>query len=216
MTVNVSTVGFFGDRAIEYSGTPYEPTLTTWKNANETDYDILNYGSVKYYVLDSDSGEYIEMDKNERPTELGLYRVAIDISILDEYSDIYTFDDSDNVHTISRQFEIVKKEIDVPSIEFNGNSILEYTDAGHEITFESNADSSLMSVSMKYYKYESGMYVAMNDGELPTGIGSYKAVVTASLKDTTHHFFTDGTATAEFTFAFDIVPKQINANGIEL
>lgn len=216
MTVNVSTVGFFGDRSIEYSGTPYEPTLTTWKNANETDYDILNYGPVKYYVLDSDSGQYIEMDKNERPTELGLYRVEIDISILDEYSDIYTFGDSDNVYTISKQFEIVKKEIDVPSIEFNGNSILEYTDAGHEITFESNADSSLMSVSMKYYKYDSGIYVAMNDGELPTDIGSYKAVVTATLKDTTHHFFTEETATAEFTFAFDIVAKQITANDIEL
>lgn len=106
--LSLSTVGFIGASSVTYSGQPYEPKFTTWQESTGSDHDILKYGPVKYYVLDKDSGEYVEMQADALPTEVGSYRVSVDVSVADEYKSRYTLSGNEETRTISKQFEIIE------------------------------------------------------------------------------------------------------------
>lgn len=108
--ISLSTVGFIGASSVTYSGQPYEPKFTTWQESTGSDHDILKYGPVKYYVLDKDSGEYVEMQANALPTEIGSYRVSVDVSIAEEYQSRYILSGNVETKTVSKQFEIIEAE----------------------------------------------------------------------------------------------------------
>ena len=107
--VDTSFVRLSSTTTVEYSGKPYEFKFLTWQEANGTDYDILQYGAVKYFVLDSDSGEYIEMGENELPTEVGLYLVSITLTIADGYERNYCFGNGYRTELIIESLEIQNK-----------------------------------------------------------------------------------------------------------
>lgn len=209
-------VGFFGENSVVYSGQPYEPIFKTWKDSIGLDYDVLQYSAVKYYVYDSNSGTYVEMGTNERPIAVGLYRVAIDISIADEYKNNYVLTGGFDVQTLVKQFEILKKEIEIPSVDFTSELEWNYTGAAKEIKYICNTDENVTTVSTRYFKYTAGEYVAMNNGEIPLDKGWYKFVVTVTMNDVTSYVFSNGETREEFSFKFKILPKEIDVSDIDL
>ena len=70
-----------------------------------------------------------------------------------------------------------------------------------------------MTVSTAYYKYTASGYVAMNS--VPIDVGSYKFVVTVTIKDLTHYVFSNGEASKDFSFEYEINPCEINVDGLE-
>ena len=214
--ISISVIGFTGESSVEYSGLRYEPTFKTWKDTFGSDYDIFQYGAVKYYVLDSSSGKYVEMGADEYPTDVGSYRATVDINVADEYSNNYVLPGSASVQTIVKQFEIVKKAIELPSVDFTSASEWEYTGNAQEIDYTCNADVSLVSTNALYYKYTAGEYTALQSGEIPTNAGSYRIVATATLNDATRYVFANGENSASFSFEFEILPEAIDVSDIAL
>ena len=214
--VSLALVGFAGESSVEYSGSPYQPSFTTWKEINKTDYDLLEYTAVKYYVLNVASGKYVEMDENVYPTEVGTYRAVIEVSVADGYKSNYTLSNGNEVYTITKQFEIIKIELENPIVTFTTTtSEWEYTENAQEITYtSSNCDSNFVTVSTAYYKYTASGYVAMNS--VPIDVGSYKFVVTVSIKDVklTHYIFASGETSKDFSFEFEIFQKTIDVSGV--
>lgn len=213
-TLSIHIIGFSNENSVFYSGQPYEPKFTTWKEAVGIDYDILQYSKVKYYVYDSDSLKYVELGENELPTEIGSYRAAIDVSIADEYKHIYEFEDKSEAQTIVKQFDILKKELEIPTVEFTSEPQITYNGEGKQINYTSNADLELVTVSTAYFKYVSGEYVIMPSGELPVNVGSYKCVLTISLSNTDNYVFENGENNKQFSFEFEIVPMTIDVSGL--
>ena len=214
--VSLALVGFAGESSVEYSGSPYQPSFTTWKEINKTDYDLLEYTAVKYYVLNVASGKYVEMDENVYPTEVGTYRAVIEVSVADDYKNNYTLSNGNEVYTITKQFEIIKIELENPIVTFTTTtSEWEYTENAQEITYtSSNCDSNFVTVSTAYYKYTASGYVAISS--VPKDVGSYKFVVTVSIKDVklTHYIFASGETSKDFSFEFEIFQKTIDVSGV--
>ena len=213
---SVSAIGFTGESIVEYSGLRYEPTFKTWKDTFGSDYDIFQYGEAKYYILDNNSGKYVEMGDGEYPTDVGSYRASVDIGIAEEYKNNYVFSGGATIQTIVKQFEIVKKTIESPSVEFTSDSKWEYTGNSQEINYTCNADTSLVTTSALYYRYTAGEYTAMQSGEIPTNVGSYRVIVTATLNDVTRYVFANGENSETFSFEFDIFAQTIDVSGIAL
>ena len=200
--VDAFMVGFSIDHSVEYNGMPFEPTFITWKEANATDYDIMNYGTVECYMLD-DLGEYVKMAENELPTEIGSYRYAMMVSIAKEHEGNYTLSGGEASQIISVDFDIQKKNIELPKVTFTSESEMLYTGEYQEIAFTCTADEALVTVSKTYFKMDSSSkYVNMGDGELPTDKGAYRCVVTVSVKDAQHTAFSNDESSAEFFFDF--------------
>lgn len=212
--VSFNSVGFFGESTVEYSGKFYGPTFTTWKDANKTDYDILQYGSVKYYMLDHESGTYQPMGEKELPIEPGTYRVTLDVSIAEEQKQKYDFEGDDDVQTFVKQFEILKKTVARPNVTFTSEPVRDYTEDAKEVAYTYTADEALTTVSKAYFKNEAGTYVAMEEDRIPGDKGVYKLVVTVAVSDPTRYVFPNELSEMDFTFEFEILPAKIDLSGL--
>ena len=208
---DASMFGFSNVPSIEYSGTSYEPKFYTWKDANGTEYDILQYGSIKYYMFDSKLGEYVEMKKDQLPTAIGLYKFSITASISDSYKKNYCFSNGGTSLTISSNLEIEKKRTEMPKITFDGNPTITYTGASQAVTYSPRINSELMVVSTAYFRYTTNGYVAMGATEIPTNVGYYRFVVTVSIKDENKaiYMLPNGDDSAQFSFDFEIQKKEV-------
>ena len=204
--------GFFGTSSIEYSGTAYEPDFLTWQEANGTQYDVLKYSQIKYYVFDTTGEKYIELGEDQLPIEIGMYRVAVTASIADEYANNYGFRGGQNSMEITSDFNIVRKKTAAPRVTFNGNPTVEYTGAAQEIAFTPQINSELMTITTAYFSHTSNGYVAMESGQVPTNAGNYRFVVTVSINEGVRHLYVlpNGENTAEFSFDFEIQKKIID------
>ena len=212
--VSLSALGFKGESSVEYSGSSYEPTFTTWQESFMLNYDIFQYSAVKYYVLNS-SGAYVELGENVYPTDVGSYRASVEISIADAYKENYVMPGTAAVQTLVKQFDIVRKQLDIPAVTFTGAvTEWDYTGVAQSIPYQCDADASLMTVSTLYYKYSAGEYIAMKAGEIPTDAGSYNFVVAVAVKDATRYVFTNEEESNEASFEFAIKPQGIAVSGI--
>ena len=215
--VNTSLVGLFGVPTMEYSGEPYEFRLVTWKEINGTDYDILQYGAIKYYRFDSETNKYVEMGENEFPTEVGVYRASVTLTVADGYAGNYSFSNGENTQTLYENVEIQKKKITVPDVTFEGEDTIVYTGNENEIKFSVNGTNmDMITVSAVYFQYVTDKYTAMEDGKLPTDKGSYRLVVTVAIGDESRYIFRNGNYSKEFSFDFMITPQVIDVSGITL
>lgn len=213
INADLSMVGFFGVQSIEYDGQSHIPEFVTWKEATGSDYDLLNYGTVEYYVLGGD-GKYVKMEANALPTEIGSYKCVISISIAEEYERNYFFVNGKTDDELSFRYEIKKKTLTEPQVTFNGDGTVEYSGNKHEIGYSSTADSNLMTVSTAYFKQDGNEYIPLGDGEAPIGAGKYKFVVTVSAKDTDYWEFSNGESSVAFAFEFEIEKKVINVKAL--
>ena len=209
--VDASMLGFYGASSVEYTGTPYEPNFLTWKDANGAEHDILNYSEIKYYVFDSSLGEYVEMGDTLRPTDIGMYRFSITASVGERYESNYSFRGGENSIEITFDFNIARKKTEAPRVTFNGNPTVEYTGAAQGIAFTPQINSDLMTISTAYFRHASGGYAAMENGQIPTNVGSYRFVVTVSINEADQqlYVFPNGECTMEFIFDFEILEKVI-------
>ena len=210
--------GFSIISAVEYNGLPYEPQFTTWQLANKTEFDILRYSPVTYYVFDEALEKYVEMSESEKPTEIGLYRCVMTMEILEEYQKNYILPDGNTTMIYSADFKIEKEKINIPTINFSDTSSIIYNGEAHIIEFTHNADLSLMTISTAYYKCvsDTGNYVELKNGELPINAGLYKFVIIATLIDSEHQTFSNGEVTKEFLLEFEILTKEIDVSAIVL
>ena len=203
--------GFFGASSIEYSGTAYEPDFLTWQEANGTQYDVLKYSQIKYYVFDTTQEKYLELGDGQLPIEIGMYRVAVTVSIADEYANNYGFRGGQNSMEITSDFNIVRKKTEAPRVTFNGNPTVEYTGAAQGIAFTSQINSDLMTVTTAYLYHTSNGYVAVENGQIPTNAGSYRFVVTVSINEADRRLYVlpNGESTVDFSFDFEIQKKAL-------
>lgn len=215
-TLSIHIIGFSNENSVIYSAQPYEPKFITWKEITGLDYDVLQYSKVKYYVYDSNSAKYVEMAENELPTEVGSYRASIDVSIADEYKHRYEFEDKNEVQTIVKQFDILKRKVEAPNVEFTSESKTVYNGDVKQIKYTATGNLELITVSTAYFKYVSGEYIVMKNGELPVNKGLYKFVVTLSVSDSNSCVFDSGENSKQFSFEFEIVPATIDISGISL
>ena len=209
--VDASMFGFYGASSMEYTGTPYEPNFLTWKDANGAEHDILNYSEIKYYVFDSSLGAYVEMSDTLRPTDIGVYRFVITVSIAEDYEDNYCFQGGENRMELISDFKIVSQKINAPRITFHSNPTLEYTGTAQNIVFTQEISSELMTISTAYFHYTSNGYEPMESGQIPTNVGSYRFVVTVSINEESEllYVFPNGESHMEFPFDFEIQKKVI-------
>lgn len=200
----------------EYSGAPHKAEPITWKTVNGTDYDILEYGAIRYYVLDSATGAYVEMESGKLPTDVGSYRIAMIMTVSDSYNRNYCFNDGGRTMTVTGSMEIRRKSIAVPEVVFDGDPRPTYSGTAPVIEFSHTADPALVSTSTAYMKAVSGEYVAMADGELPINKGFYRLVVTVSIRDAARYVFDSEQTSAQYLFDFEILPMTIDVSGIAL
>ena len=212
--VDTLFVTLSGVSSFEYRGLPYEFKLMTWKEANGKDYDILQYGTVKYYAYNG--SEYVEMGENELPTEVGTYRITVDIEIMDSYKVNYCFSDGNQALTVNKTLEIQKKKIATPKVTFSSESTTVYNGNAYGISFSGVEESEIISVDTAYFKYDfsAGEYVPLENGDLPTNAGSYKFTVTVAINDTQHNVFMSGESSVAYSFEFEIKKKIIDINAI--
>ena len=208
--VSNSFVGELIEPVLEYSGTPYVPELLTWQEVNGTDYDVLQYGKVRYCKLDGISGAYVEMGENEPVKEVGAYRLLMDLRIADDYARNYCFDGGDSSCTVRIDFKI-KHGVELPNVSFDGNPSLYYVGGFQEIEFVGVEESDVMTVITSYRKYEANGYTQLDSEELPTEEGTYKFIVTVTLKDGERYVFSNKQSSAEYSFDFVIKTSE---NGI--
>lgn len=215
-TLPITMLGFTIGNTVEYDGTPHKATFKTWKEVVGVQEDVLKYSEIKYSVYDINSGKYVEMGENELPLEVGSYRASIDISVADKYASNYVLAGTSDLQTIVKQFEIVKKSVELPSVDFTSDFRFDYNGQEHKIEYTCNADSTLTTTVAQYYKYASGTYVAMENGQIPTNAGMYKLVVTVAVKDFEHYAFSSGETAREFSFEFDIAPQTLDVSRVAL
>ena len=204
--------GFFGASSVEYTGTAYEPDFLTWQEANGTQYDVLKYSQIKYYVFDTTQEKYVELVDGQLPIGIGMYRAAVTVSIANEYAKNYCFRGGENSMEITSDFNIVRKKTEVPKVTFNGSQTVEYTGAAQEVAFTYQINSALMTITTEYFHYTSSGYVAMESGQIPTNAGSYRLVVTVSIKEANQQLYVlpNGENTVEYSFDFEIQKKVID------
>ena len=214
--INPHMISFDGEDTVIYSGNAYKPTFTTMGDAIGLENYILHCSEVKYYVLVSDSnGErFVEMGDGEAPVEVGTYRAAIDVSIADEYKDGYVWAGGADVQTVVKQFEILKKEIAIPTVEFKGDFNLIYAESGHEIDYECTTDTALTTVTAVYFKNIAGEYTEIEKGSLPKNRGFYRLTVTVAVNNGTRYMFANGKTSEEFSFDFEIHPMTVNVEDV--
>lgn len=213
--VDTSMVGFFGENSTVYNGQTYVPPFTTWRAISGTDYDLLQYSPIRYYMLDG-NGQYAEMGENELPLAAGLYRFAIDISIAEAYKENCVLSGGESVRTIVKQFEIKKQGVAVPVVDFTSDAAWDYTGVAEAIDFACNADPTLVTISTGYFRYAAGEYLAMPSGVIPVDAGSYRYSVTVALRNADCFVFADGKASATYSFDFEIRRKTVDVSGIRL
>lgn len=210
-----SLLGLSPEIAVEYSGGPYTPELTTWKELNGSDFDILQYSAITYYKLDSTLNQYVEMGANERPTEVGFYQAQMTLTLLPAYESNYCFDNGVTRVTSLQYIEVQKKSVVPPSVTFTGNGTTVYTGEDQRIAYSlQNADMDFITVSTAYFQYGANGYAAMEAGVLPKNAGSYKLVVTVRIKDARNCVFSNGEESIVVSAGLVIEKKVINVNAI--
>lgn len=209
ITVDSFVIGYSIASPVTYNGSAFEAKFMSWKDTNAEDFDILEYGEVKYYVLDTVSGKYVEMQEGEKMIEVGSYRITIPLTIKEEYTVNYVFSDGTTSQLDVTNLEIRKARVMLPDVSFSGSVSSTYSGDPHNVTYTSDADESKVDVTATYYRQDGSAYVALGIDEKPVNVGVYKLVVTATLKDAAHTVFSDGTSSAEYTFNFEIKKLKI-------
>lgn len=213
--------GLSTEPVIEYSGEPYEFDLQKWKENNDDLYaGILQYGTVKYYVFDATLNKYVEMGENERPTEIGKYRISIDLSIAEGHERNYCFSNGDRIQSFSAFLEIQKKKTTTPKVTFEYEDITVYTGVSNNVEYSiTNADMALITVTATYFKCGidnngNPIYTALENGVFPTNAGVYKFIVTITLNDTQHNAFANGETSVEYYVELTIEKNVIEVSDI--
>lgn len=207
--IDLASLGVLDNPSVQYSGAPYEPNFKTWKEITGSDFDVLNYGEFIYYKRNN-LGQYIAMEKNDIPCEVGFYRFVITISIDDKYVKNYSFQSGETSITYNVDFEIKKMTLDTPTVKFEGNyTESEYNGEEQPIQFTCNANADFVTVTSAYFCLEGEEYLPMEEGQIPTNAGSYSLVVTLTIKDATKYTFANGEATIVDYYNFKITKCKI-------
>ena len=209
--LDITRVGFSIAPSTEYDGEAHEPGILTWKEINMTDYDILSYGEVRRYKLDS-SGRYVPMADGERAVVVGSYRYYVTVSIAPEYQNNYTLRNGSNDQDLSVDFVICKKSLIVPDVTFTGAESKVYNGEAGTVTFTCNADANYVTVESGYYVKSGDGYTAIS--EAPVNAGTYRFTVTVSVKDPLHSEFIGGETVIEHVFDFVIEKFIIDVDAL--
>lgn len=215
--VDTTMMKLSGTPTVEYSGAPHKIEFLRWQEINGKDYDVLQYGTVKYYKFDGEANKYVELAENELPTEVGSYIATIVLTVSEEYERNYCFGDGSQICTLTANLEIKKKSITIPDVSFESEDTFVYTGEANQIEYSGAVNSESVTFSNAYFEYNYGLgkYVLLENGA-PIDVGSYKLVVTATICNAAQHVFSNGDSKKEFTFEFDVVPKTIDVSGITL
>ena len=200
-TIITSLMGFSGKTLVEYSGEEYAPTFKTWKEAIESELDVLNYGAIEYFKLVG--SEYVKMPENEISEDSGLYRCSVKAAIADEYKKNYTFGESAPEIVFSMNYEIYKKEIEVPGVNFTSEATSIYNSLPKEIGFEILNITDDSSFSTEYFRNVNGEFVSLGDA-IPTDAGFYKFIVSFTVNDATNYAFAGSGESVAYYFDFEI------------
>ena len=210
VTVDTFLLGFSISPSVIYTGNAYEPGFISWKDANMSEFDVLEYSEAGYYVYDSERGMYVEMDEGEKMIEVGLYRIIITMTVKDRYINNYVFSNGTGSMTYTTNFEICRQSVATPEVEFGGLSESTYSGNPHQIEYTCDADTESVTLTSAYYRKDGTRYVLLGDGALPVDAGIYKFVVTATLKDEDSSVFTSGNMAEEYSFEFEIKKLRID------
>ena len=208
--VDISSVGFDASKEIEYSGDFYEPDFITLQDIGSV--ELLSYSDRRYYKLDS-LGNYVLMADGEAPKNAGSYRCVIDLAILD--ADNYVLQGGGTEKSISFDFVIAKKDIDLYLVKFDNYEGLVYKAMAQVPTFDYSAYTSLITAdSPRYFQLNGqGGYDEMTTR--PFYIGSYRCLVTVRVIDTENYSFPGGVISIDLVCDYDIgTPPSIDVSAL--
>ena len=149
--------------------------------------------------------------------EIGIYRADVTITLVDTVN--YAFDNGEAEIKLTCDFAIKKEEVVLGFVgEHKTTVVLGET---VEIMFEYTKIEGLLTVYQNLYRLEGEDFVALGDGketvawgsaiEIPSeriGVGKYKFIVLAELKDNLYYSLPGGAETAEYYLEFEIVDAE--------
>ena len=213
IVADLEGVGFFGFTSIEYDGETHIPEFIGWQEVNGTEFDILSYGTIEYYVRESD-GKYVKMGANELPKNIGTYKCTVGINIADEHIANYVLEDNQTSDVMTFFFTINRKVLPTPQVSFDGEKSVTYSGNQYEIDYSYTIDNALMSVSTAYFKQTDNGYVALENGVIPVNAGKYKFVVTVSATDDEMWMFRNSQSSIDFEYEFEIEKMRIDIGAL--
>lgn len=186
------------------------PFLYT-SNPMAIEYDIENLSELaelttEYFRYTPDG--YVTMGA-DIPTNAGYYRFVITATLPEEYESNYSFQGTEVELEYVIEFEIKKIVIETPTVDFTAEASVVYDNNPHEALYEVTDNSEFAVFSTAYYRYTSGVYILMGEGELPTAAGKYKSVVTVAVSDAVNIAFDNGDASVDYSFEFEIQTRVL-------
>ena len=204
--VDVTMLGVVTVPPVEYTGTPQQVQLLTWKEIFGTEFEVLSYSTIGYFRLVGD--EYVKMEDGELPTNVGTYKYEIAISILDEYRKNYVLQSGENESTFTVNVTINPKTIALPDVTFRSEPERTYDGSEQAVQFDRVGALDGATESTAYYALVNGGYVE----SIPVNAGSYRYVVTYAVEDEENYVFSNGRTVHEYVFEFVILPIVITVN----
>ena len=201
--VDVTMLGVVTVPPVEYTGTPHQVQLLTWKEIFGTEFEVLSYSTIGYFRLVGD--EYVKMEDGELPTNVGTYKYEIAISILDEYRKNYVLQSGENESTFTVNVTINPKTIALPDVTFLSESKITYDGSERAVQFTRDGALDGVTENAAYYALVNGGYVE----SVPVNAGSYRYVVTYAIEDEENYVFSNGQMVHEYVFEFVINPKTV-------
>ena len=212
-TVDITDLGFVGIHAIEYDGADHAPDFISWKQINDTEYDVLTYSDRQYYKL-NELGEYEPI--NEIPNDTGVYKCIVSARIADAYVGNYAFENSNAKVDFTISFEIYKKEFELPRVAVVDNVSFVYTGQKQFPTLDiTSISDDVMTVVKSYCVYNAEDYTLID--EEPTNSGNYRVVILVSIDDEyrNNYSFIGGEYEAEYEIDFEICKQEIDLSRVK-
>ena len=204
--VDVTMLGVVTVPPVEYTGTPHQVQLLTWKEIFGTEFEVLSYSTIGYFRLVGD--EYVKMEDGELPTNVGTYKYEIAISILDEYRKNYVLQSGENESTFTVNVTINPKTIALPDVTFLSESKITYDGSERAVQFTRDGALDGVTENAAYYALVNGGYVE----SVPVNAGSYRYVVTYAVEDEENYVFSNGQTVHEYVYEFVILPIVITVD----
>ena len=213
-SVDISSVGFYVEGDIEYSGNSYEPNFRTLQQINSSDYDVISYSNRIYYKRDA-LGNYIQMGDGALPTSAGFYRCVIELSIKGADANNYILQSGEAKSQISFDFEIEKKEVDLSLVKFESYTDIIYSGLQYAPKLNYSVYSNLMTTeNERFYQLESNGEYALISSK-PSAVGSYRYVITARVLDEENYVLSGDVASTDLICDYEIgIPPSINVSAL--
>ena len=196
----------FGNTVLHYTGESQMPSF---------EFETGDYFDIKISLSKKLEGDEYESVKDA--IEIGIYRADVTITLVDTVN--YAFDNGEAEIKLTCDFAIKKEEVVLGFVgEHKTTVVLGET---VEIMFEYTKIEGLLTVYQNLYRLEGEDFVALGDGKETVawgsaieiysemiGVGKYKFIVLAELKDNLYYSLPGGAETAEYYLEFEIVDAE--------